>query len=394
MRTLYFDCFSGASGNMILGALIAAGVDRDELTREIAKLNIPEFRLEISEADRSGIKAIHVDVKVPHEHVHRHLSDIEKLIDQSGLSHPVKERAKAIFSRLAEAEAKIHGINVDKVHFHEVGAMDAVVDVVGSCVGFEMLGIERFVCSPINVGNGFAQMAHGKFPVPPPAVSELLTGAIMYSNEVEGELTTPTGAAIIATVCESYGRLPEIMVQAAGYGAGTREYKNFPNVLRVILGTTDEGSGKVDIEMERLVEIETNIDDLSPQILGFVMERVFEMGALDCWFTQIQMKKNRPATKVSILCEPTDSNRMTEFLFSETTTLGVRLQHVERHCLPRTFEKVVTKFGEIDVKIARHNGKIVNVQPEYDDLRKAAISHGVPLQSVAEEVRSNFDVNK
>jgi len=207
MRTLYFDCFAGASGNMILGALLALGVDKEELQRQIWLLNIPDFDLVVSQVDRSGISATHVEVKVPQEHVHRHLRDIETIIDYSKLPDFVKARAKRIFGRLAEAEAKIHGIDVQKVHFHEVGAMDAIVDVVGACVGFELLGIERFVCSKIHVGSGFAKMAHGTFPVPPPAVAELLTGFPIYSTEVEGELITPTGAAIIAELCDSYASL-------------------------------------------------------------------------------------------------------------------------------------------------------------------------------------------
>ena len=272
---------------MILGALIALGVGESELIEQIRLLDVSGFNVEVKTVDRSGISAVHADVKVPHEHAHRHLHTIEKIINDSRLSESVKTRAIAIFTRLAEAEAKIHGIDIQKVHFHEVGAMDAIIDVVGACIGFEMLGIEKFACSKIHVGSGFAQMAHGKFPIPPPAVAELLKNAFVYSTEIEGELMTPTGAAIIATVCEEFGRIPEMKIERTAYGAGTREYKGFPNALRLILGESSQpsaisGQPKTEahrLKTENLILLETNIDDLSPQILGFVMERAFEIGA-------------------------------------------------------------------------------------------------------------------
>ena len=228
MKTLYFDCFAGASGNMILAALVALGVDRHELIERLKLLDVADFEIEFSQKDKSGIAALHAEVRVPHEHAHRHLHHIEKIIMDSRLSDPVKKRALEIFTNLARAEAKIHGIDIKKVHFHEVGAMDAIIDVVGACIGFEMLEIEKFVCSKIHVGSGFAKMAHGKFPVPPPAVAELLQNAPVYSTEIEGELITPTGAAIISTVCESFGQIPEMIIEKTAYGAGTREYKDFP----------------------------------------------------------------------------------------------------------------------------------------------------------------------
>ncbi len=401
MRTLYFDCFAGASGNMILGALVALGIDREQLTSELKKINIADFELVFTDVDRSGISATYLEVKVPHEYVHRHLRDIERIIGNSGLYDSVKTRSIAIFTRLAEAEAKIHGIDVQKVHFHEVGAMDAIIDVVGACIGFEMLGIERFSCSKINVGSGFADIAHGRFPIPPPAVAELLKGLPIYSTEIEGELITPTGAAIISTVCDNYGVIPEMSVEQISYGAGTREYDGFPNVLRLIVGVECEAktqSGKdangfADEQStnnhEQLTLIETNIDDLSPQILGFVMERAFDLGALDCWFTPIQMKKNRPATMVSILCEPEKKDALTTLLYKETTTIGVRVTSVERECLERDTRTVSTKFGQIDVKIAKLDGKIVNSMPEYDQVSRAAIEHGVPFRVVRDTVLAN-----
>ncbi len=385
MRTLYFDCFAGASGNMILGALAGLGLDREILVRELRKLDIADFDLVFTDVDRSGISATHLDVKVPHEHVHRHLHHIEAIIGNSTLAESVKARAMAIFTRLAEAEGKIHGIEVNKVHFHEVGAMDAIIDVVGSCIAFEMLGIERFVCSKIHVGSGFAEMAHGKFPVPPPAVAELLTGVPIYSTEIEGELITPTGAAIISTLCYSYGTIPEMSVERTAYGAGTRQYEKFPNVLRLIVGESEKGH-KSPTNHEKLTIIETNIDDMSPQILGFVMERAFELGALDCWFTPIQMKKNRPATMISILCEADKKDVLTRLLYTETTTIGVRIKQVKRECLDREIVSVSTEFGDISVKQARLDGKIVNSMPEYDDVKRAAVEHGVPFKTVREAV--------
>lgn len=385
MRTLYFDCFAGASGNMILGALSALGLDRESLVSELRKLDIADFELVFTEVDRSGIAATHLEVKVPHEHAHRHLHHIETIIRDSTLSDSVKARAIAIFTRLAEAEAKIHGIDVNKVHFHEVGAMDAIIDVVGSCIAFDMLGIERFVCSKIHVGSGFAEMAHGKFPVPPPAVAELLTGLPIYSTEIEGELMTPTGAAIISTLCDSYGTIPEIAVEQTAYGAGTRKYDKFPNVLRVIIGES-EGSVRPSATTEQLTLIETNIDDASPQVLGFVMERSFDLGALDCWFTPIQMKKNRPATMISILCEVDKKDVLTHLLYTETTTIGVRIKQVERECLEREIIRVSTEFGDIDVKLSKLDGKIVTSMPEYDHVKSAAIDHGVAFKTVREAV--------
>ena len=385
MRTLYFDCFAGASGNMILGALVALGIDREGLVSELRKLDIADFELLFTDVDRSGISATHLEVKVPHEHVHRHLHRIEAIIGNSMLADPVKSRAIAIFTRLAEAEAKIHGIDVQKVHFHEVGAMDAIIDVVGSCIAFEMLGIERFVCSKIHVGSGFAEMAHGKFPVPPPAVAELLTGLPIYSTEIEGELITPTGAAIISTLCDSYGPIPEMSVEQTAYGAGTRQYEKFPNVLRVIVGESEKQEHR-STNHEQLTLIETNIDDMSPQILGFVMERAFELGALDCWFAPIQMKKNRPATMISILCEADKKDVLTRLLYTETTTIGVRIQHVARECLDREIVTVSTEFGDIDVKQASLDGKIVNSMPEYDEVKRAALDHGVPFKTVRDAV--------
>jgi len=392
MRTLFFDCFAGASGNMILGGLIALGVDRRELVRQIKLLNTAAFEIEFTTVDRSGISCIHTDVRVPNESRHRHLSDIRRIIDESALSETIKLRANAIFASLAEAEASVHGIEIEKVHFHEVGALDAIVDIVGACAGFELMGIERFACSKIHVGSGFIDIAHGKFPVPAPAVAKLLAGVPVYSTEIDGELITPTAAAIITTVCNSYGTIPEMVVEADGYGAGTREYTKFPNALRLILGNSTSTISAVP-GRETVVTLETNIDDLSPQILGFVMDRAFELGALDCWFTPIQMKKNRPAAMLSVLCEPEKADELRGMIYAETTSIGIRSSVSERDCLEREIVSVSTVFGPIDVKIAKFNGVVVNVMPEYEHVKKAALEKGVAFRVVSDGAVAAVDRN-
>jgi uncharacterized protein (TIGR00299 family) protein len=325
---------------------------------------------------------------VPDEKNHRHLSDIENIISSSTVSESVKRRSIEIFRRLAAAEARVHGIGVERVHFHEVGAMDAIVDVVGSCIGFEMLGIERFVASKIHVGSGFVEMAHGKFPIPPPAVTELLSGIPFYATEITGELATPTGVAIISTVCEQFGPVSDLTVERVGYGAGTREYEGFPNVLRLVIG---EGHGEATRESDHLILLETNIDDMSPQILGYVMERSFELGALDCWFTPIQMKKNRPAVMLSVLCEHATRAVLTELIYNETTTLGLRVYNVERECLEREIVRVETEFGPVDVKIGRLQGRVVNAMPEYEHVRKLALENDVAFRIVRDAALAGLD---
>ena len=387
MKTLYFDCFAGASGDMILGAMVAAGVDARALGEQLALLGVQGFAVEFVTVNRSGLSATHARVQTAPEHAHRHLSDIVKIIDASRLTESVKQRAKKIFTRLAQAEAHVHNEPVDHVHFHEVGALDAIVDVVGAAICFELLGIDRFVCSPLHVGSGTVDMGHGRFPVPPPAVTELLKGAPVYATDIKGELVTPTGAAIITTVCDEFGALPRMKLEASGYGAGTREYKKFPNVLRVIIGEEMERDDLTDPVDEPLWMMETNIDDLSPQIFGHVMDRALELGALDCYFTPIQMKKNRPAVLLSLLCRDTDREKLSDMIFTETTTLGLRSYQVQRRALERETVRLETRYGPIDVKVARMNGRVVNQMPEYAQCREAALLANVPLRVVEEEAR-------
>jgi pyridinium-3,5-bisthiocarboxylic acid mononucleotide nickel chelatase len=386
MKTLYFDCFAGASGNMILGGLVSLGIDKNKLIEQLKLLRITGYEIEFTTVNKSGISAIHANVKVPKENKHRHLHTIVKIIEDSDLSDKIKQRSIQIFTKLAEAEAKVHGTEVENVHFHEVGAMDAIIDIVGACIGFEMLGIERFACSKIHVGSGFVNMEHGKFPIPPPAVVELLKGIPMYSTEIVGELCTPTGAAIISMLSETYDAKYNVITEQVGYGAGTREYVNFPNAIRLILGESEI----LNSQFSFLNLLETNLDDTTPQVLGFVMEKSLELGALDCWFTPIQMKKNRPATMISILCEAHNRQKLTELLYLETTTLGVRIRSVEREILERKIVKVSTQFGEIDVKIGVFDGKEVNAMPEFEQLKRIATEQNISLKLLKEEVLRKY----
>ena len=385
MRTLYFDCFAGASGDMILGSLVSAGVDQEALRQQLSLLSVDGFSIDFDTVSKSGLSATYARVQTVHEHKHRHLSDIKTIIEKSKLSTSIKQRSVAIFTKLAEAEARVHNEPIEHVHFHEVGALDAIVDVVGAAICFDLLEIERFISSPIHVGSGTVEMAHGRFPVPPPAVAELLKGIPFYSTELKGELLTPTGAAIIATVCEQYGPIPALRIQRTGYGAGTRDYENFPNVLRVMIGETDGRSND-----ERLWMIETNLDDISAQILGHVMDRAFELGARDCYFTSAHMKKNRPGVLLSILCEAEKKDVMMDLLFQESTTLGVRTYEVMRRALQREVIAVETPYGKIDVKVATMNGRVVNAMPEFEQCREAALKAGVPLKEVEAAAQLSF----
>lgn len=368
---------------MILGAMVGAGVDPNALREQLSLLNVEGFKIGFESVDRSGLSATYARVETVHEHKHRHLSDIRRIIEASGVTDGAKDLSLRIFTRLAEAEARVHNEPIEKVHFHEVGALDAIVDVVGAAICFDLLKIERFVSSPLHVGSGMIEMAHGRFPVPPPAVTELLRGVPFYSGDVKGELLTPTGAAIITTVCSEYGPIPRIKTDRTGYGAGTREYENFPNVLRVLIGETETN----DAASERLWMLETNLDDASPQIVGHVMDRVFEAGALDCYFTAVQMKKNRPGVLLSVLCGPAEKEAVMKLLFTETTTLGIRSYEVERRALRRSVVQVETQYGPIFVKVAYLNGSVVNEMPEFEQCREAAIRANVPLKVVEEAAR-------
>lgn len=386
MRTLYFDCFAGASGDMILGAMVGAGADARALVEHLKGLRVGGWQIDFEQVDRSGISSTFAKVQTAHEHAHRHLGDILKIIYDSALTGGVKKRAALIFSRLAEAEAHVHNQPIEKIHFHEVGAVDAIIDVCGAAIGFELLGIQQFVSSPLRVGFGMTDMAHGRFPIPPPAVAELLRNKPIYAGDIEGEFVTPTGAAIIATVCDQFTVMPSMKITASGYGAGTRNPKGFPNALRVFIGETEGDSAATD---ETLLMIETNIDDMSPQLFSHVMDRAFELGALDCYFSQVQMKKNRPAQLLSILCRPADRETFLQLLFQETTTIGARSYEVRRRALPRETVRVETQFGPIDVKVAHINNEL-KAMPEFEQCRAAAANAGVALREVQEVAHSAY----
>jgi uncharacterized protein (TIGR00299 family) protein len=379
MKLAYFDCFSGISGDMTLGALVDAGCSADLLRSELQSLQVPGWQLTTEKIWKNGMAATRVTVKAEDQQKHRSLNTILEILKRSKLTPTVRDRASAIFQKLGEAEAYVHDAPLEKVHFHEVGAVDAIVDIVGACVGFQALGIDRFVCSPLNVGGGTAKMAHGILPVPAPATAKLLQGAPTYSNGVQRELVTPTGAAIVATLCDSFGPQPPITVSAIGYGAGTADLEGQPNVVRIMIGESAAKTSGLD---EEISIIEANLDDMNPQIFGYVLERVLSAGALDAYTTALQMKKNRPGTLLTVLCHPEDADKLMALIFAETTTFGIRTFRAQRRALPREWVNVSTAYGDVRIKLSRSNGHILHVAPEYDDCRKLAEEKQVPLQQV------------
>jgi pyridinium-3,5-bisthiocarboxylic acid mononucleotide nickel chelatase len=383
MKLAYFDCFSGISGDMTLGALVDAGYAADHLRAELQKLNVPGWELSSEKVWKNGMAATYVKVKAEDQQKHRSLSAILEILSASQLTAPVRERAAAIFQKLGEAEAAVHDVPLEKIHFHEVGAIDAMVDIVGACIGFTTLGVDKFACSPLNVGGGTAKMAHGVLPVPAPATASLLKGKPTYSNGVQRELVTPTGAAIVATLCDSFGPQPPMTVSSIGYGAGAADLEGQPNVVRIMIGESAEKV--VPGYDEEISVIEANLDDMNPQIYGYVLEKALAAGALDVYTTPIQMKKNRPGTLLTMLCKPPDANALTSLIFAETTTFGVRTYRAQRRVLPRESINVTTTYGDVRIKLSRVNGRILHVAPEYDDCRKLATEKNVPLQKIISE---------
>jgi len=391
MRIAYFDCISGISGNMTLGALLAAGLAEDELVGGLRKLHLPEWELKTERVSRKGIAATYVTVEEPaleghhhhHQHHHHHstLGYILDLIAHSELSARVKEQASAIFTRLGTAEAEVHGTTLEEVHFHEVGAVDAIIDIVGSVIALEALGIEQVIGSPLPLGHGWATCSHGTFPVPAPATAALVRGVPLAETAIEAELVTPTGAAIITTLATRFGPLPAMTVAAIGYGAGSHDIPR-PNVLRVFLGEAEVESAAAEI-----VSLETNIDDQSGEVLGYLMERLFTAGALDVFYIPIQMKKHRPGVLVRVLCALPDEQRCADVLFAETTTLGIRRNLCARTVLPRAFRTVETPYGPVRVKVSRW-GDIERAEPEFDDCRTLAETHQIPLRVVMQAAKA------
>jgi pyridinium-3,5-bisthiocarboxylic acid mononucleotide nickel chelatase len=379
MKTVYFDCFAGISGDMTIGALLDAGVDFDALKNQLATLALSGYELSVEKVKRSGIAATKFNVKVEEEkQPARKLADISEIIHNSPLSESVKARSMGVFEKLAIAEAHVHGTTVDRIHFHEVGAVDSIIDVIGAMIGFELLDIENFLASPLRVGFGAIQVAHGVMPVPAPATAELVKGLPVYAGEIEGEFVTPTGAAIVAALCESYGTMPMMQIERIAYGAGTRNPKGFPNALRIVIGEVEEGAQQIE-EAQTVVVIETNIDDMNPQAYGYVMDKAFALGALDVFVTPIQMKKDRPAVMLTALCERKNFEALVSLILSETTTLGVRYYEAKRRTLARQIEEVETAYGKVRVKVARLGNRTLHFQPEFEDCAKIAEKTGISL---------------
>src|SRR5215470_10363985 len=445
MRIAFLECFSGMSGDMFLGALIDAGVSAERFEETVAALNIGA-QLEISRVKRGGITAVKVDVLVggekelprevfweqqhkheahshegrgshaehshgrgiehgegrsqagaagvaeQHEHKHgRGLKEIRDIISRAAITAGAKKTAIRVFEALGAAEAKIHGTAIDSIHFHEVGAADAMVDIVCAAAGAEELGVDEWVCSPLNVGGGTVTCSHGTIPIPAPATVELLKDAPVYSSGLNVELVTPTGAAIVKTLATRFGAFPEMKIEKSGYGAGTRDFSAHPNVVRLTMGearsvvTAPHGTKK-----ETITVLEANIDDLNPQVFAYVMEKLFEEGALDVFGTHLQMKKNRPGMLLTALCRNEDAARLAQLIFAETTTLGVRRREELRHILGRESITVPTRWGDVRLKIASMNGAIANYAPEYEDCRRIASEHHVPLKNVMQEAMQTF----
>jgi len=391
MRIAYFDCFAGISGDMTIGALIGAGVDPQALEQELARLGLEGYALRFGQKVVHGITAVDFDVLVEprkhHEH-HRSYAGIARMIEQSGLSEKVKARSLAIFRRLGEAEAKVHNTTLDQIHFHELGAVDSIIDIVGAAIGLEMLGVEEVYVSRLPAGHGFVKAAHGVLPIPAPATVELSKGLPIYPVDVGGELVTPTGAAIVSTLGASFGQMPEMRIESVGYGAGKKEFP-FPNLLRVYIGTVEKRP-----QTHTITSLETNIDDMNPQFYDYLMERLFEKGAMDVFLTPIQMKKNRPATMLTVLCPPEREAEILPILFSETTTLGVRVSHMERYCLNREWHEVKTPYGTVRVKVASLQGSVQTAEPEYEDCKRLAREKQVPIKQVYQAATQAWNLHR
>jgi uncharacterized protein (TIGR00299 family) protein len=427
MRIAYLECFSGISGDMFLGALLDAGVPLDLLRQTVEALGV-DARLEVSRVQRSGISALKVDVisagekDLPreefwqrenpghthhhehdhghdhhhnhtehehhhdheHHHPHRSLKEIREIIGKAAISETAKQTAIKIFEALGAAEAKIHNTDIEKIHFHEVGALDAIVDITCAAIGAESLKLDAIICSPLNVGGGTVKCAHGTFPIPAPATLELLRNAPIYSGEIQKELATPTGAAIVSVLASRFSQFPQMKPEKVAYGAGTRDFKDFPNVLRLTIGEALEHRASLFPE-ETISILEANVDDMTPQLFGYVMERTLQEGALDAFATSVQMKKNRPGMLLTVLCRPEDARRLTKLIFAETTTLGVRMRDEKRAALKRRHLAVPTRWGEVRMKVANLNGSVGNYAPEYEDCRRIAEEQHIPLKAVMQE---------
>jgi len=377
VRAAYLDCFSGISGNMFLGALVDAGLPEAVLRDAIAKIDLKGFSIKIKPVDKWGIRATHLDVDLTSKHHHRGLADILKLIRAAELPDAVKEKACLVFERLGKAEAKVHGMPLDKVHFHEVGAVDAIIDIVGTVFGFHYLGVERIYCSPLRVGRGFVKAAHGIMPIPAPATAELLHGIPWYPGDIDKELVTPTGAALVAELCSGFGDRPSgFLAEKTAYGAGTWDLV-IPNVMRLSLGSLSEQK-----TIDEVWQLEANVDDSTPEVIAYAIDKLLAAGAVDAWITPIIMKKGRPAFLLSALCTEANKTAVEDVVFAETSSIGVRWQQVRRTVADRSMVAVQTEWGTVGVKVAERDGQVTNVAPEFGDCRHLAEQSGAPLKKI------------
>jgi uncharacterized protein (TIGR00299 family) protein len=383
MKVIFFDCFSGASGDMVVGSLLDLGVKVDYLQDELSKLPVKGYTLVAEQECRHQIFGTRFKVKVDKsEQPHRNFSAIRKIIETSSLGDKVKERALKVFRKLGEGEAKLHNVRIEDVVFHEVGAVDSIVDIVGASIALEALAIEEVYSSPLPLGSGFVKTAHGNLPVPAPATLEVLRNFPVVPSPIAQELTTPTGGSLMATLSSGKGEMPPLTIQSIGYGVGGKDFEEQPNLLRALLG--EKGTH---YELEKLAVLETNIDDMNPQIYDYLIERLFEGGALEVYLVPVQMKKNRPGVLLKILTSEDKRENLVKTLFYESTTLGVRSHHVERFRLPRNSKEVKTPYGMVTVKVAEKDGIIYNIQPEYEACKKIAKEKRVPLRNVLEEAK-------
>ena len=388
MKIAYFDCFSGISGDMTVGALLDAGLKIETLEKELKKLGLSGYQLEVNKVVKKGISATQFKVKIKEEGVERSFKDILTILEESKLDEEIKKETKKIFFNIAQAESKIHRKDIDKIHFHEIGGLDSIIDITSAVIGIKTLGIEEIHSSALPVGKGFVKCAHGVIPVPAPATLELLKNIPTYSGGIESEMITPTGAAIISTLAKSFGERPLMKIERIGYGAGEKEF-TIPNLLRVSIGEKilkDENL-KDGYVSDEAVLIETNIDDMNPEFYDYIIDQLFSQGALDVFLTPIQMKKNRPAHMFSIIVYEQNLKEILEVLFSESTTLGVRIREIKRLRLAQQNFIAETKYGKIRVKVGIFKGEIKNIAPEYEDCKKMAKQHQVHLKEVYEEVK-------
>jgi len=385
MRIAYLDCASGIAGDMMLAALIDAGIPEQKIVAAIQSLGLPDLNLQVTETKRRGFRGLHVQVTHPPEHAHRHLHHIHAMIDGSKLNDRQKDLAKQIFHKVAVAEAKVHGSTLEKVHFHEVGAIDSIADIVGTAVGWDLLDVDQVYCSPIPTGTGFIEIAHGRCSVPAPATAEILTGIPLQASNVPHELTTPTGAAIVATLVDQFGPLPSINIEKIGYGCGTRQLEEQANLLRLVVGTSSESS-----QAEQVTLLETNLDDQPGEVIGHTIDQLFSKGAIDVYCTPIQMKKSRPGVILSVLCLPADVESLENLLFRETGTLGIRRVPISRRCLTRNPITVETPLGPIRGKTAQLPSGEIIFSPEFESCREIAHAQQLPLRDVYQAAHTAY----